>query len=133
MDFTMTNTELERASASAGQHSRRRFRSRLRPPAAPLAPPRRPSLPVARFPAGKLRIAAIPIRPPPPPSSDGTTPEVEVMDFNWRWTSSAKYGVPLLIKKFSGELTFVDPRKPAGTHRRGSTEDLGYLMSLMIP
>nr|TKW20499.1 hypothetical protein SEVIR_4G092800v2 [Setaria viridis] len=41
--------------------------------------------------------------------------------------------VPLLLKGFSEELTFVDPRNPAGTHRGGSSEELGYLMSLMIP
>nr|TKW00522.1 hypothetical protein SEVIR_8G115300v2 [Setaria viridis] len=35
-------------------------------------------------------------------------------------------------KQVFRRTNLVDPRKPAGTHRRGSSEDLGYLMSLMI-
>nr|TKW28659.1 hypothetical protein SEVIR_3G343232v2 [Setaria viridis] len=35
-------------------------------------------------------------------------------------------------KQVFRRTNLVDPRKPAGTHRRGSPEDLGYLMSLMI-
>nr|TKV91968.1 hypothetical protein SEVIR_9G133200v2 [Setaria viridis] len=91
----------------------------------------RPS--VSQLPAVKLRCAAVLIhRPPSPNPRDVTTPEVEFVEFSWRWTAFAKCEVPLLLKRFSEELTFVDPRNPAGTHRRGSPEDLGYLMSLMI-
>nr|XP_034598532.1 uncharacterized protein LOC117859515 [Setaria viridis] len=44
-----------------------------------------------------------------PIPQDITTPEVEVMDFSWRWTAFAKCGVPLLINKFSEELTLLIP------------------------
>ncbi|XP_022682310.1 uncharacterized protein LOC111257290 [Setaria italica] len=103
------------------------LRKSVPPPANLPTPPSLVAIPPAQ---GSASFSSTPHAPPFPsslPSSFGVPPfpsagrrhpihktsqllEWEFMEFSWRWTTFAKYGVPPLIKKFSEELTFVDPR-----------------------